>query len=360
MRLFVSEKTARCFGIIYAVLPSVYFLTPVLTNQHLSNLLIFWGIYLYASSEKKVWNCVIIGALLALGNAVRPTAIIAVVAIAVFEILNLGFTPTKALRSPAPNSTDKTEKTEKTLCVFGAPKIKAALITAASYAGIFFALSFAVKISGLNPNGLENAFPAWKFIVGLNRETGGMYSFEDEAKIYSIPNPKERDKKAMETLKERIFVSPPILYNLFMSKIKKMWCDFDSPEWAFYNYGATNIHLPVIGETNLKTFLQKTSAGFNAGIFILLAFACAELFKKNFIIKNFTTQAFETQAFARQAFETQTLLSVVFLIYFGVHLFAEIQPRYRDFASIPIFALSASGFEYIFQKFKLLGASIEK
>ena len=176
-RRFTSEKTARCFGILYAVLPSVYFLTPVLTNQHLSNLLIFFGIYLYiAAPRKNIPLRLAAGAALALGNAVRPTAIVAVAAILFFEILNFLSSEKDYKQSFKQN--------------FKRSELKSALITAASYFAIFFILSFMVKISGLNQHGLANTFPAWKLVVGLNIQTGGTYSAEDEKKIYSIADAK--------------------------------------------------------------------------------------------------------------------------------------------------------------------------
>jgi hypothetical protein len=311
-RRFTLEKTARCFGIVYAILPSVYFLTPVLTNQHLSNLLIFSGVYLYISAPRKSLSlCAAAGALLAFGNAVRPAALVAVAAIIVFEFLRF--------ENPAD---------------FFKNKLKPAFIVTLSYFVIFFALSSLVKFSGLNPNGLANTFPAWKLIVGLNIESGGTYSAEDEKNIYSISNVKERDKKAMETLKERISVPPAELYYLFTVKIKKMWRDFDSPEWAFYNYANTEINLPVVEKMPLKDFLQKLSAGFNAGIFVLLAVACFRFLKVS------------------GSPVAPTALAILFLIYFGAHLFIEVQTRYRDFAMIPIFALSAFGFERVFERVK--------
>ena len=140
----------------------------------------------------------------------------------------------------------------------------------------------------------------------------------------------------METLKERLSVPPAELYYLFMTKIKKMWCDFDSPEWAFYNYPNAEVELPVVEKIPLKVFLQKISSGFNSGIFILMAAACIRFIK--------SPGSGETRVAA-----VPTLLAVVFLVYFGAHLFIEIQPRYRDFAMIPIFTLSAFGFERIFE-----------
>ena len=39
-------------------------------------------------------------------------------------------------------------------------------------------------VSGLNNQGLSNGNPLWKFVLGFNHETGGIYDAADWARIY--------------------------------------------------------------------------------------------------------------------------------------------------------------------------------
>lgn len=83
-RRIACEKAAQCAGVLYCFFPPVYFLTSVLTNQHLSNMLIFLGVDVFISvifpesgeqtlfNGKNIGRLTLTGVLLGFGHVIRP------------------------------------------------------------------------------------------------------------------------------------------------------------------------------------------------------------------------------------------------------------------------------------------------
>ena len=90
-RRFASERGARAAGILYMIYPDSVVLAPVLTNQHLSELLLLAALFAATGGKDRLKSrlCHGVGAgvLLALSNVIRPAAMVMVLAIFVVLIL---------------------------------------------------------------------------------------------------------------------------------------------------------------------------------------------------------------------------------------------------------------------------------
>lgn len=86
-------------------------------------------------------------------------------------------------------------------------------------------LSFVFVISGLSPDGLVNNAPYWKFVLGFNHETGGVYADSDTVYL-SDPD------AAWELVLNRILVPISELLMLFKAKLISFW-DGGGIQWAF-------------------------------------------------------------------------------------------------------------------------------
>lgn len=244
-------------------------------------------------------------AVLALGNAIRPAAIVALAAAGCLMVLEL-------LRERRSGG--------RRLC---AALVRFALF-AAVYAGVMSGLSGLVRLSGVNEAGLSSSCPEWKFVCGLNEETGGLYSEEDAALVFTSENPRQA---ARELALERIQMPPARLLRLLGNKIRIMWGGYEETTWMLTPNVVEQIDasaLPVCTE-QLSWWTKMLSCGVYSLSFLLMALGGAVGRKKE-----------------REAAQ---LLALVSLAYFGVHLFIEIQPRYRSLMYAVAFPLTALGFD---------------
>ncbi|MCL2546083.1 MAG: hypothetical protein FWE06_02660 [Oscillospiraceae bacterium] len=343
-RRFASETAARCVGILYALNPAHLFLASVLTNQHLTNILVLLAIYLYIANKDKpfvprVLFAMLTGALIAFGNAIRPLGIIAVVGIVFVEMLHFfGAIINPSARASKRKLTRKQKKQQTKETAIAA--VKQLIFPAAMsvvYLLMVMLLSFTVRASGLNPHGLSNNFPEWKFIVGLNAEHNGVWNPDDSAFI-GPPSP-ERDILAREIISERLDNSPGHFLLLFNTKIQIMWAFQDSPGPAFHHWepsphAAHSFRFLLLGETSVVDVMQRASFGFLCGIFVLFFLASWRLFR---------------QKKGEDVFVPLFPIAI-FLLYFGVHLLIEVQPRYRDFGMMFVFIAAAYGVEWLMKR----------
>lgn len=309
-RKIVSEKHARLIALLYLFYPATFFLASVLTNQHVSNFLILSGVYMFINRQKMPIKGILFSAgFIALGNAMRPQAIVVILAIVgslLFEIVT-------DIRDKKTNI-----KLIKTIFSF-------LLIYIIMNQG----LSFGVKQIGLNDNGLKNTFPLYKFVVGLNDKTNGTYSQEDADQLTTIKNSKIRNEKAIRIIKERL-ANPKTVAILIIKKQVVMWAGMDiSTEWEFgylENTGLKILGINVAYDSFID-IIQKLEKAYY--IVILLA-------------------AFYGILKGHRRYNDYNKLSIITLtiiINFVVYSLIEIQPRYRDFQMIFIFIIAAIGME---------------
>jgi putative flippase GtrA len=319
IKRYTQEKHARFIALLYMIYPATFFLASVLTNQHISNLLIIAGVYLFTSQIRfnglqfSPSRTIFSGVLIAFGNAIRPQGIIVIAAIFILGIVELSL-----------------YLKEKKVVV---NLVKSISIIILVYFMIGLSLSSLISITGINKYGLSDNCPLWKFVVGLNYETCGTYSNEDVTLIFSIKDRNERNRVSKEVILHRI--SDPVkLIKLIGNKNYIMWAKEDTLDWAFGRFYEKNIDISGFRMT-FSSFEQKVlkleRVFYLAGFFMLLLGLYSVLKHK-------------------EDNKSYNLLMLILMAYFGIHIFIEIQPRYRDFAMIFVFILSAQGFEYFMLK----------
>lgn len=313
-RRFASERGARVAGIVFMLYPGTFILIPVLTNQHLSEFLMLSAAYVYTipteSTKKGIALCAAAAVLLALSNAIRPVGILmvmAVLACLVIRVISWIKDRRNKLKPPA---------------------IRAAALIAV-YLLSSFGLSGLVKVTGLNEFGLSNNVPEWKFIVGLNDKYDGIYNMEDEQAVFGDGV----DQKAAieELMRERFSISPSRFLNLVYRKSHIIWGSFEPTWWAFTdNVYAEEGNMGRLGSLNS---INGRIVRFTSGLYIWI----------NILI---AAGAFPLRG--KRIHEAYILLMILALAYFGVHIFIEVQTRYRSLMTMATFPLVAVGVDTLF------------
>jgi len=298
---FLPEKAAMTAGVLYAIYPAPLFLAGVLTNQHLSVFLLYAGLYVLMSGRGLSWpRTVGAGVLIALGNAMRPIGIIPLLACVIWLVLRA-----------------MTGRSWKTL-LHGAA-------AAASYFLCGILLSALIVGSGINPNGLANNQPMWKFVVGLNQDTDGQWNRTDyEAFILpSATDPEGADEAMRQELERRLSVGPGKLAGLALRKSAAMWAGYEDLYWGFGHLDPEGEAVPGVSWNSLQLLLAYSEKGIYL-LAIALAFA-GVLYR-----------------LTRRERCGAGLVPVLLLCgYYTVHLIVEVQVRYRYFMMPCVFILAA-------------------
>lgn len=306
-KIFVKEEYAKAASILYAFLPFPMTYVTVLTNQHLSAFLIYLGIYLILTDRVKIRSTIRYlgaGVLIALGNVIRPEGIIIICAVALYLILMVNKKGWKATLN-------------KIIVFMGAYFIMSSAI-----------VSFLV-ITGISPNGLNNNAPYWKFVLGFNHETSGVYNDED---VWVLEEGNERE--AWELVKERVLTNPISLGKLFLNKIDKFWND-SSLEWAFGHLYEKNIE---VGDRSFqaKPIIDWIDEYENYAMMFGYILTAIGIFF--YVIKR------------RQYNQKILLLINLIFVTFGVYLLIEVQGRYAYFVQISIWILTGIGLQVLVDK----------
>ncbi|AEY65357.1 membrane protein [Clostridium sp. BNL1100] len=308
----VGDKYTRFISVIYLFYPATFFLCSVLTNQHVSNFFILLGIYLYVFRKTNtLGNTVLAAVMIAIGNAFRPQGIVVVAAFVIWAMIEL-----------LNKNTDKKIKIKTAAGILGFVTV---------YMLLGKGMSMATQISGVNQNGMDNNFPLYKIVVGLNPDTTGCYSNEDAIKLISIKDSTARNQESLKIIKERLSDREKIK-DLMIQKHKKMWVKMDdSIDWGFKYINQSSISLlgKHIVYENFKIRILKLEKIFYCFIFFMAAIGVFAEIKKSHYAKGFIP------------------ILLITLANFGVYTIIEIQFRYRDFQMIFIFILAASGVRYL-------------
>lgn len=305
-----SKRSAAFASFFYLIYPAPVLLSTVLTNQHLSAMLIYAGIYLFLNCDgKSVWKKAIsAGTLVSLGNAIRPDGIIALISV--------------LLCAAAYFTARRNDNKDKYRVI----KMTSGFL--AAYFIISAAASYGVVKSGLNPAGLSNGDPLWKFVVGLNRDTSGVYSDED-ASLYRITDLNVRRGKYLETIKERLILSPKEFLSFMLTKNRVMWAAMEDTEWALSGLNL-NLSFRVLGwELTLNEVL-------------------AVFLRADKIIYLFTWILFfiSVCTIGKRGPDFGHMLLMLFVITYICALFAvEIQVRYRYLIMPAVFILGSGALE---------------
>ena len=289
-----SDRSAKISSVLYSIFLFPLLLNTVLTNQFLPVLLILIALYILLNinfKKKFIVSSVVVGILLGLSNIFRSETIVIIFSI----LLYFGFLFITKV------------DWKKLIISF--------LIIFMGYYVVFNGTSLLLKATGVSPSGLDILNSSWKFVVGFNYESNGMYTDED-ASLYSRDS-EAADKEAIKRITQ--FEKIPLH---FLKKTKVLWFNSDL-SWSISMDEAYYKTLNVINQ--LWIILFNILAVCSAFRFIKLKFD-----------------------------KEHVLMCLILLVYFGVYLLIEVMPRYAY--SLQVFEAIIIGvsLDYIFKKIKVL------
>lgn len=293
-RRICSERSAKISSILYSIFLFPLLLNSVLTNQFLPVLLILIALYILLNinfKKKFVISSVVVGILLGLSNIFRSETIVILFSILLYFVFLF-----------------ITKVDWKKLII-------SFLIIFMGYYVVFNGTSLLLKATNVSPSGLEILNSSWKFVLGFNYETSGMYSNEDAA-IYAGDSEAAK-KEAINRIMQ--FEKIPLH---FLKKTKILWFNSDL-SWSI---SMDEVYYKVLNIINQIWII----------LFNILAVCSAFRFIKF---------KFEKE---------HVLMSLILLVYFGVYLLIEVMPRYAY--SLQVFEAIIIGIslDYIFTKIKAL------
>ena len=285
----IAEKHARIPAILYAIYVSSIINSSVLTNQNISTVLFYLGLYFLISDIKFKW--ILVGLTMGIGNIIRPEGSVILIAIFLFTIFK-----------------DITD----------IKKVKRNIFNFIGIVIIFFIVtectSLLILKSGFTTYPLTNRDPLWKFTCGINPETNGTYSEND---LIFLGQFEDRNEGHKILLTERL-TNPVSLTKTVLLKNVPMWASNDtSISFAF----TENVNKNNLYEALVK--LEKIQYIF----FITMAFLSIIYLRKS-----------------KYLFSDYYLFLIIFIGYFLAHLMIEVQPRYRYFAIPSILIISSYSF----------------
>lgn len=301
-RCLAPRRAAVAVSVLYAVYPAPYFLAAVLTNQHAAAFLFYLAVWLLVRREELTFpRAVLAGAVIALGNVMRPIGVIVVLAALCWRLLRMLLEGARRWRRELGNM----------------------LLLAGSFLLVFTLTDRAVIWSGLNPEGLSNNQPMWKFVLGLNQDSSGAWNQADYDRYFSLPG-EEADAAMRQAVKERLQVGPEKLAGLALRKSAVMWGD---DEYMFWGFGHLDLRKSV-GPLTINQWTVVLSRG-DKGVY-LVAFVLALAGALALLLRGTDGAG-------------ALLLSVLLCGYYAVHLIVEVQARYRYFLMPAVFILAGFG-----------------
>jgi 4-amino-4-deoxy-L-arabinose transferase-like glycosyltransferase len=293
--LAFNETSGRIAGLLYAVYVPHIMMGSVLTNQHISTFFFTLAFYLLIRRRftgAYVWLAV--GLCLGIGHLMRPLGSFFVVGFVAYVVL---FRLVPAIRERE----------------WAALAVRTAGVLAVFWI-VQHGASAALTQSGIAEHPLGNREPYWKFMVGLNPETNGGWSYEDDMYALRYPAGEERNQAELALLKERLKNGSEVA-ELFVRKAKAMWGDEDSaPLWSLYGVDGE-------GLKPLLTRIERIE-------YVLMAL---------FGLIAMTVIAF------RGGSSEACLYLLLLLGYAALHIVIEIQTRYRFDIFPCIFVLQSFG-----------------
>jgi len=310
-RLF-SERVAAVVAVFYAVYPAPYFLAAVLTNQHIAVFFFYLALWLLLRRDEIALGDVLLaGAAVAVGNVLRPIGVVVLLAVGCWRVFRLLL--------------HRGMDWKKEMVRLGGLVV--------SYALVFGLISNGIVWSGLNPEGLGNNLPMWKFVVGLNQESNGLWNRADYENYQILPATPEEGNAAMEEeLKVRLGVGPVALGKLAVRKSAVMWGDNEDMYWCFGHLNGQ----AQLGPLTLDQWSQVLARG-DKGVY-MTAFALALVGVLSMLRRG------------TRAGGGGLLLAFLLCGYYAVHLIVEVQSRYRYFLLPGVFLLAGYGLSVLIGK----------
>jgi hypothetical protein len=206
---FGKPSRAALAGLVFTVLPITLDLSAVLTNQQIGLFFILAAL-LVLSGDNIGWRQgLLAGLLLAISKVARADIIVILLAIIAAAILLL----TKDTVRKRPEGQQK--------------KVLAAVLCVAVCFGGSWLVSFGLQRSGVQPAGLANNFPLYKFAVGFDARNGGRFDEKLGLELFDNPvyvnDPEMRDRDTKALIKQELSVGPQQLWQLMLKKCENMW-----------------------------------------------------------------------------------------------------------------------------------------
>jgi hypothetical protein len=311
-KLTSDHRCSLLAGALYLFYPASYFLAPVLTNQHLAAFIFLYGIYCIIITEKTsqakhLWA----GLLIAIGNIIHPIGIVILVSL----LFYFGMLIVNAI-------------SQKNRAGAFSWSLKAGT-TSLLYFAVISLAAVLVVTGGINRNGLSNREPLWKFVVGINEEHGGAYSDDLAESVFSQIDKEERRETEIEMIKQGRPQSLERWRKFLDSKTSYMWAAYENIEWAF---GEEAMQGKSAVYKHRWDRVVSVLRGIDKVYYLFLWF---------FAFVSLAGMAYFSWKGAAPYDPKAVLLCLVFLLYFGIHLFIEVQTRYRYFA-MPLICLMAA------------------
>ena len=300
---FASGKPALAAGLFWCVMLFSVNLSLLVTNQNLSMLFLLLALLILSGYEADWRRAVFVGLLLTAANFIRTDVVIYPAAILVGGVLSL-------------------RRKEKRLSDGHNRVFFCALLCTVIYfaAGKVLDLAFTT----LNPAGLGNHFPLYKFAVGLNQESFGEYSQVLDAALFSDPaciaDPAYRDTLTKELIGQELSAGVVPLVRLMLHKCRSLWCG------AGYSFDLLHSALES-GSLNIGPFSLYPSF-FNYGLQI------CEVLQRTVLLAAGAAAALQERKKPDGSARITWMLAV--LAFSAVSLVIEVQYRY-SFIVMPVY-----------------------
>ncbi|WP_409343550.1 ArnT family glycosyltransferase [Paenibacillus sp. MBLB4367] len=299
-----NRFSGRAASLLYALYVPNIIMCSVLTNQHISTFFFFLGLYLIVRkglANKTGW--LFIGLCFGVANLMRPLGSFFLIGLLAYVVLFKLF-PWHKGRSLGAAS--------RTLGVI------------AVYMLVQQIASYSLIQAGVTTLPLSSQEPYWKFMVGLNQETTGGWSYDDDQYVIKYALGEERNAAELALLKERMADKGQVV-SLFADKFAFLWGREDSaPTWSMWE-----IERPYLKEQLIK--------GERVLMFFLLASGLI---------------AMAALLFAKTGETKAQLFLLLLLGYASLHIVIEIQTRYRFDIMPCVFILQSYGVYAVFMRMK--------
>ncbi len=314
---FMPGRCALAAALMLAADPTQMIYSSILTNQHISMFFILFSFAVLIETASP-WGCALAGALLAVGDLMRPEGIIPLAAVFCCALCAVIEQPRKK-------------------------RALSLLVTLAAFAMAYFSIKWAAELIlgalGIAPHGIGNSVPEWKLVVGLDRESEGMVS-DNYIYILGISDAAARHAAGMDIIAQHLSVHGGWV-SFLAAKVKIFWA---STVDLWFTMSGVNVwdSNAVIGMSieDMVYALSGVEYVWRLAAYCLAAAGCAHLAGNALHGTGRSTSAAPLIAAA--------ILCGTVLVYLAI----EVQPRYRFFAMPFVFMLASVPFSRLRKKQK--------
>lgn len=291
VKKMTNEQTARITSLLYAISLYPLYLNTILGNQQLGLMLALIGVYLLLYYKQSLKTFALVGILFGVSQLERNEGVIYLLSSIIYLFLS-----------------------NQSIKDFG----KKVLVLLFCFLFITKGTSFLVKSLQINDIGLGNSNPEWKFLLGFNYETNGVYDINDEIYLGNLTMQKDEILRRVWNIQKW----PGLFYNKI--RIQFLYDEFGK---SFdQDFGTSSL-----GKLKTTTFEYVKVMNF-------------------FVIFLALIGAFKNETLKRNG----SFFLINFLLFFGVYMLIEICARYYFYPQLTIFLLSSFGIERLLKLFRYI------